>query len=1089
MHTHQPHADRTRRHRWLPPFAVIPVVVVGTLAGMAPLHVLASPPNAGTTLTFTLTDNEQSFVVPAGATMMRVTVVGAAGGSTYPEATPGNNVAAGGSGAAVTADLAAPSAGSTVYVEVGGPETVGGNATGIGGFNGGGNAGPGSGGGGGASDLRTTSSAAGASSLASRLVVAGGGGGAGSGGADVNSFCYDYGCPPGHGGSAQPGTSTGGAGQAGPNIDGTADYHFGGYPFVQGGNGGGGATSGTLGAGGTSPTPASDCATSVGGCTGSPGSDGSSGQGGGGNTSEAAGGGGGGGYFGGGGGASGVGYTTYALGGGGGGGAGSSYVEAGALNPHFAVASGAPEVVVTFDPTTVSVTCAANPDPVNIGTTCTATVSNVDSSDLVPATGTVTWSDAQSGTAAPGSCTLNGSASCSTTFTPAAGSEGIHTITASYGGDSAHAPSTTTSNVTASKRSDTTGVVCAPVPTDVGVATSCTATVTDASAGTATTPGGTITWTSAAGTFSPPTCGLSAGVCSTAYTPSAGHAGSANVGANYGGDADHLTSSGATSITVDKRTDSIAADCGATIVTVNVPVWCTLHVADTASGVKAGPTGAAIWGIQIGTGSIGGACVVATVGSMASCQVSFMATAGSEGSIVIKVTYSGDVNFPGGGTTVSLTAGQRQDTTHAVCGALEAGVPATCTATVSDTDSGTPITPTGTVAFSVGAGSGIFSASSCTLDNTGACSVTYTPTISGVGTMVVGYGGDTDHVTSTGSIQISSSLRNVSLTVTCASPTVAIGPTDACIVTVIDGDPGQPTIPTGTVTWSASPGPDTFSAAGTCSLDGAGQCTISFSANPGSTGTQTLSAQYSGDGLHNTNSLGTTVDVVPQLPSTDALSGSTLANHAITLTPATATGVGPFTYSLVTTPVAADGIASIDVTTGAVTFTPATDFSGVVPSFLYAVTDQYGQQAQQDVSITVDPIAVDDTATGTAGTTITVTPPAPTGTAPFIYALVTSSIPSGDGTFSIDAATGVISFTPDASFSGHANVEYTVTDATGATSAPATVSFAVKALMITVPETGAGQGLLASSGLAILLIGLLVMGQALWFRPRRNRGI
>ena len=412
------------RRRWLPPIAVIPVVLVGTLAGMAPLSALASPPTAGSTLTFTLTNSEQSFVVPAGATLMRVTIVGAAGGSTYPEATPGDNAAAGGSGAAVTADLAAPSAGSTVYVEVGGHETVGGNATGMGGFNGGGNGGPGSGGGGGASDLRTISSAAGASSLAARLVVAGGGGGAGSGGADVNSYCYNYGCPPGHGGGAQSATSTGAPGQAGPDIDGTGAYHYGSYPFVQGGNGGSGATSAAAGAGGTSPSPAPDCAWTVGGCTGSPGSDGTSGQGGGGNTSEAAGGGGGGGYFGGGGGASGVGYTTYALGGGGGGGAGSSYVEPGALNPHFAVASTAPEVVVTFNPTTVAFSCAANPDPVNIGTACTATVSNVDSGDLVPATGTVTWNDAQNGTTAPASCTLNGSASCSMTLTPAAGSEG-----------------------------------------------------------------------------------------------------------------------------------------------------------------------------------------------------------------------------------------------------------------------------------------------------------------------------------------------------------------------------------------------------------------------------------------------------------------------------------------------------------------------------------------------------------------------------------------------------------------------------------------------------------------------------------------
>ena len=228
---------------------------------------------------------------------------------------------------------------------------------------------------------------------------------------------------------------------------------------------------------------------------------------------------------------------------------------------------------------------------------------------------------------------------------------------------------------------------------------------------------------------------------------------------------------------------------------------------------------------------------------------------------------------------------------------------------------------------------------------------------------------------------------------------------------------------------------------------------------------------------------------MPQLPTTDALVGTTPANVALTLTPSAPTGVGPFTYSLVTTPNVADGVATIDAATGAVTFTPATDFSGIVPTFLYAVTDQYNQQAQQNVNITVAPIAMPDAAAGIAGTTITVTPPPPTGVGPFTYSLVGASVPTGGGTFSIDAATGVISFTPTASFSGNLSVSYVVTDATGATSAPAVVSFSVQGLTITVPTTGADVGLLVSGGLAILVMGLLLVGQALWFRPRRIRGV
>ena len=831
-------APRNRRHRILPILAAVPVIAVGALAGSTPLRVLASPPTAGSTLIFGFTNSEQSFVVPTGATFMQVTVVGAAGGSTYPEGTPGNNAASGGHGAVVTADIPAPTVGSNVYVEVGGLQVVGGNATGQGGFNGGGDGGPGSGGGGGASDLRTVPSSAGASSLTSRLVVAAGGGGAGSGGADVNSFCYLYGCPPGNGGSAQAGTSTGAGGQAGPNIDGTADYHYGGYGFVQGGNGGGGATSGAGGAGATSPAPDPSCGYTEGGCTGDPGSAGTSGQGGDGSSAEASGGGGGGGYFGGGGGASGVGFTTYALGGGGGGGAGSSFVEAGALNAAFAVASVGAEVIVTFNPTTVAASCTTNPDSVNASTTCTATVSNVDSGDAVAATGTVSWSDAQNGSASPTSCTLSGG-TCSVSFTPAAGSEGVHHLTASYGGDSAHSASSTTTAVTASKRTDTTGVACAPA-TIIGVATSCTATVTDASSGTAITPNGTMTWTSAAGTFSPTTCGLSAGVCSTAFTPSAGHVGSETVNAAYGGDTDHLISSGSGSIGVGQRTDSISADCGSSNITVYLPVTCTVSVTDTASGTTSAPTGTASWSIGTGSGQLGSGCTFGASGDVGSCSVVFMATSGSEGSIVLDVTYSGDVDFPGASTTVDLNAGPRTDATTIVCGALEAGVQATCTATVTDNDAGNPTTPTGTVDFSVGAGSGTFATSSCTLGNTGACSVLYTPSVAGPRSMTAVYLGDVDHAISLRIIQVWSALRSVTVTAGCATSPLAIGPSDTCTVTVTDTDPGQTTTPTGTVSWSATPGPDSLGSSGTCTLDGSGQCNLSLIADPGATGTQTL---------------------------------------------------------------------------------------------------------------------------------------------------------------------------------------------------------------------------------------------------------
>jgi hypothetical protein len=280
-------------------------LVVGGWTLGAPAHAAPEPQ------TFGATGAEQTYVVPAGVTSIRVTVTGAPGADK-----PGSSV--GGPGRVVSADLPV-TPGQTLYVEVGGP----GSGT-TGGFNGGGAGGTGGWaapdnigyGGGGASDIRTCPAAgpcASGTSLDSRLVVAGGGGGGG-----VNSA----------GGGDQPGSGSSffpdSGGKAGTLVAGGA----GGGP----GNDGAAGAPGTFGAGGAG-------ANGVGG--GTPG-----------------GGGGGGGYYGGGGSGSG--------GASGGGGGGSSYVDETATNvtyawdatrtPAVVIAPNAPPIV---DPNPVDVTVTA----------------------------------------------------------------------------------------------------------------------------------------------------------------------------------------------------------------------------------------------------------------------------------------------------------------------------------------------------------------------------------------------------------------------------------------------------------------------------------------------------------------------------------------------------------------------------------------------------------------------------------------------------------------------------------------------------------------------------------------------------------
>ncbi len=125
------------------------------------------------TATFTYTDGQQEFEVPAGVTSIEATAIGASGGA-------GENGVAGGRGATVEGDLSV-TGGEILYVLVGGPGATGTPGGGGGGFNGGAGSLTQGGGGGGASDVRTVPTTSGEEpSLLSRLLVAAGGGGGAS---------------------------------------------------------------------------------------------------------------------------------------------------------------------------------------------------------------------------------------------------------------------------------------------------------------------------------------------------------------------------------------------------------------------------------------------------------------------------------------------------------------------------------------------------------------------------------------------------------------------------------------------------------------------------------------------------------------------------------------------------------------------------------------------------------------------------------------------------------------------------------------------------------------------------------------------
>jgi hypothetical protein len=168
----------------------------------------------------------------------------------------------------------------------------------------------------------------------------------------------------------------------------------------------------------------------------------------------------------------------------------------------------------------------------------------------------------------------------------------------------------------------------------------------------------------------------------------------------------------------------------------------------------------------------------------------------------------------------------------------------------------------------------------------------------------------------------------------------------------------------------------------------------------------------------------------------------------------------------------ANGVTSVNTTTGAITYTPNTGFAGS-DSFTYRVQDNLG--AVSNVAIVrvsvvgvpanVPPIATNDVASTPQGIPVLVNVLAndsdPDGT--LNPATLTAVSLPANGTLFVNTATGTITYTPRAGFSGADTFTYTVADNLGAVSNVATAVVTVQApsfeaLAILRAEFVAGSG-------------------------------
>ncbi|PYY31846.1 Ig-like domain-containing protein [Curtobacterium sp. MCBD17_030] len=132
------------------------------------------------------------------------------------------------------------------------------------------------------------------------------------------------------------------------------------------------------------------------------------------------------------------------------------------------------------------------------------------------------------------------------------------------------------------------------------------------------------------------------------------------------------------------------------------------------------------------------------------------------------------------------------------------------------------------------------------------------------------------------------------------------------------------------------------------------------------------------------------------------------------------------------------GTLVLDASTGAYTYTPTAGFSGT-DRFGYTATDQSGATTSGTMTITVRPAATADTATTPADHPVVVDVQANDHGTGLTTAVVGQP---AHGTVAV-ATDGTVQYTPAAGTSGTDSFTYTVTDAAGRTTAPATVTVTV----------------------------------------------
>ena len=308
---------------------------------------------------------------------------------------------------------------------------------------------------------------------------------------------------------------------------------------------------------------------------------------------------------------------------------------------------------------------------------------------------------------------------------------------------------------------------------------------------------------------------------------------------------DHVTTATSTTFT-----------CPLSAGTVGVVELCTATVANVYSGYNIEATGTVTFSGTLPPGMPTSCSLTEGTGNINTCPDNWIPASGTEGSYSISASYIGWAGDSTHGTssTISPFSLTIQTATSTSVGCSPSvgtvGVLETCTATVTNVDSGYDTEATGTVTFSGTLPPGMPTSCSLTAGTgtSNTCTATWTPASGTEGSYSIGasYAGDSTHGASSTSSPFSLTIQKTttSTTVTCSPSTGVEGVVGTCTATVSGYHPS------GTVSWSqvAGTGSVTVSPA-SCILSSinssSSECLVSVTGE--SLGPVTLEAAYGGD--------------------------------------------------------------------------------------------------------------------------------------------------------------------------------------------------------------------------------------------------